>query len=121
MFEKEEIPDEDYIFYRVHKNLTDNKNEILPNVFRDKGTSMSTDWERYSSAQDTQDRGKTPTDNFILKLNVGKVRSKITLQVEHDPIDDNQAHTSVLGEKDTEARIHLMRISKIILPLSFHE
>jgi len=108
MFEIEEIPDGDKLFYRVQKNWI-RDGHILPGAIRERGEgenrSMSTDWEKYSTARESQDRARTPKDNTIVSFNVGFLREE-TLVVTHAPIGEieidngsilpsNQAHTDV--------------------------
>jgi len=95
MFEKEEIPDEDDLFYRIHKSCII-EGVLTPGVFKEKGASMSTDWSKYSNAQLLLSRAKNPDDNGIFKFIVGSVRN-IELTVEHAPLPDNQSHTDVIG------------------------
>lgn len=96
-FIEEIIPDKDLLFYRLHKNEI-REGEIIPGAFRAKGgIGMSTDWSKYSSAEQALNRAITPQDNAIVSLNVGKVKSIEGLSVKHCPIDDNQAHAEVYG------------------------
>lgn len=95
MFEKEEIPDEDQLFYRIHKSYIV-KGVLTPGAFQEKGGSMSTDWSKYSNAQLLLSRAKNPNDNGIVKFIVGSVRN-IELTVEHAPLPENRSHTDVIG------------------------
>ncbi len=78
---------------------------------------MSTDWEKYSNAAETQGRGRVPADNGVVSFGVGPVRS-IPQVVEHSPAHDNRAHSDVLGEKTPEVRLLLRRLAlwKIRVP-----
>jgi hypothetical protein len=91
----ETIPDEDILFYRVHKTKidqeeSDEKKKIMLIAFdpQPKGcTEMSTDWSKYSSAFDTQNKAKIPTDNGVLSFIVSRVRNApFPLEVRHDPV-----------------------------------
>ena len=77
MIPVEEIPDTDWLFYRVHVNLVRSTNgKLNPNCFRDLGGGMSTDWSRYGSAGGTR-AAKGPQRVFeygIARLGVGPVR-----------------------------------------------
>jgi len=70
---------------------------------------MSTDWDRYSTAEDTRRLARRPEENGVIGLAVKSVR-EIGLSVQHSPEDSNRAHTNVRGEKTTEIRLKLMRI-----------
>ena len=124
-WEKEPIPNSDSLFMRAHKDHC-RTGELDFGVFRDRGRGMSTDWSKYSTPEETRNRGRIPELNAILSLPVGGVR-EIDLVVEHDPlnverakeigIDPNRAHTEVIGEKTTEIRLKLRRICEEVLPL----
>ena len=88
----EDIPNEDVLYYRVHKTKidpdeTDAKKKIMLLTFdpQPKGaTEMSTDWSKYSSALDAQNRAKVPSDNGVLSFLVKEVRDKpFPLVVKH--------------------------------------
>ncbi len=113
----EDIPDNDVLFYRVHVNNTADGKPI-PGAFRDVGDSMSTDWNKYATASESQSRAKKPEKNGILKLNVGSVRS-IPQTVTHSPDLElnNRSHTSVIGDKSTKVRYKLMEIYKWVIPI----
>jgi len=95
MFEKEEIPDNDNLYYRIHNSYI-REGELTPGVFKEKGGGMSTDWSKYSTAEQSLNRAPNPKDNGIVKFEVGSVR-KTKLTVEHFPIPENQSHTDVIG------------------------
>jgi hypothetical protein len=114
-FDIEEIPDPDFLYYRIHKNnVVDGK--IIPGVFKAKGgVGMSTDWSKYSTAEEALKRASTPESNGIISLNVGRVRKIKELAVKHVPIEGNQAHSEVYGvpekgELKTKVRALLMEI-----------
>lgn len=108
----EDIPNADKVFMRVHVNHLD-RESIIPGVFRDHNGDMSTDWNKYSTAEETRRRGrKGPEEYGVISLAVEQVRSVSRLTVVHTPLDQNRAHTDVHGEKDTEVRIKLLRSYK---------
>ena len=115
-FRVEEIPDADRLFMRVHQNLAPD-GEIHLNVFRDHGGRMSTDWSKYSTPRQTRERAPEPKKNGVLHLSVEDVRAIRGLSVVHEPLDDNQAHTGVFGEKDEEARMLLNRCARSKIPV----
>jgi hypothetical protein len=122
------IPDEDYLFLRVHWRRFRKSGEIGPSAFENKPTEtdgMSTDWEKYSTAQESQGRATTPSDNAIIRLNVAKIRKIPGQTVVHTPIQrgdpicppGNRAHTDVVGEKSPEIRTRLSRINyELVIP-----
>jgi hypothetical protein len=122
IWQVEEVPDQDDLYFRVHRGFTAN-GEVSPGAFcnRPKGSnSMSTDWAKYSTPEETRRRpGKSPHDYAVVKLNVGAVRSIKGQAVSHSPdkSQSNRAHCDVSGEKDTVVRAKLMDIFEIVIPL----
>ena len=97
----ENIPNEDYLYYRVHFKQMDSDfdlDDISIKIFRTRDGSMSTDWDKYSNPETTRCNAIDPESNRVLQLNVGDVRL-IPMTVIHAPdeILDNRAHTDVLG------------------------
>lgn len=102
---------------RVHLQWT-RSGSPLPGAFKNRGKGMSTDWSRYSTSEQTQNHGRIPSDNGVVKMNVGAVRSLVNQSVEHTPEINNRAHTDVLGEKDEEVRLKFVRICNWVIPPS---
>lgn len=118
MWPVEEIPDVDGLYMRVHRNHV-RDGEPIPGAFRDIGGGMSTDWNKYSTPQATRERGrKDPALYGIIQLPVGLVRTIDSLAVTHSPLEENRAHTDVIGEKDTEVRLKLLRVYEWKIPLA---
>ena len=116
----EDVPNEDHLYMRVHKNYW--RGRVLPGVFREHGGGMSTDWCKYSTPETTRSRARKPSDNGVLSLPVGGVRSISGLSVMHTPDIEinNRAHTDVKGivcERKTEIRVHLLRLHQVEIPL----
>ena len=108
-WQKEDIPNEDDLYMRVHRGFVRN-GVPAPGVFRDHGKGMSTDWEKYSTPEQTKNRAKKPDENGVVRMNAGKVRS-IPLEVDHAPVTDNRAHTEVIGDKKAPmVRVKLSRL-----------
>lgn len=116
----EEIPASDGVYMRVHETWVP-KGRLSAGVFQDRGRGMSTDWDRYSTAEEARARARNPTANGIVRLLVRGVR-EIGQVVEHAPIQPtatspgNRAHTDVIGEKTTEARLKLLRLAHWVIP-----
>ena len=115
------IPNEDELFFRVHRSYL-RDGEIIPGAFRDQGDhpilrGMSTDWNRYSTAEESRKRARSPEDNGIVSLEVARVRAISGLEVDHDPQWRNRAHSHVNGEKDAEARLKLTRASRWVISI----
>lgn len=106
---KEVIPDKDDLFMRVHKTWV-RDGEPLPGAFQNREGGMSTEWSRYATPLETQNRHHTPLDNGVIKMRAGTVRELPGQTVEHTPLPSNRAHTDVYGEKDTEIRKKFLRI-----------
>jgi hypothetical protein len=119
MWPVENIPNEDFLFFRLHRCYMQFDEEIPQGAFRDQDGGMSTDWEKYSTPEETQKRAKKspPEDNGVLRLNVGGVREIKPLSVEHSPDPENRAHTEVLGnkKKDPEIRLKLQRLAQWVI------
>ena len=107
-FPVETIPDGDTLYMRVHKTFVKN-GELRPSVFVDREGGISTDWKKYATPQQAQGRTRIPSDNGVISLVAGPIRA-VPLTVVHEPLDDNQAHTEVFGEKSEEVRVKLRRI-----------
>ena len=99
-FEQEYIPDEDFLYYRVHHvDIVNSK--VVAHAFRARGAGtdrgMSTDWSKYSTPQQAKEKAKSPANNSIVRFSVKKVRQVPVLSVEHAPLPDNRAHSHILG------------------------
>lgn len=121
-WQREDIPDADSLWMRVHRMWFDSQGNIRPGSFQNRPTDqdgMSTDWQKYADPEDTRSRAKKPQDNAVIRLVVGEVRQIPDQSVVHtpDPKTNNRAHTDVFGQKHPEARVKLSRICKIVIPL----
>lgn len=112
----EEIPDEDALYYRVHKTVVEN-GKPTPGAFRDIGDAMSVDWSKYTDPAGTQARARIPGDNGVIALNAGKVRDDAAQTVVHEPSRGTRAHSGVVGEKSEAVRLTLRRMAIWMIPL----
>lgn len=116
MIPKEDIPDPCRLLYRIHRNNF-RDGDVLPGAFREVGAgeerSMSADWGKYSTPNDSRDRASIPADNGIISLIVDQLRN-LSLQVIHSPSEkfNNPAHTDVKGidQNKNQIRFELKRI-----------
>jgi hypothetical protein len=110
---KEEIPDNSALFLRVHKNWIAPDGGVFPGFFRNvpADDGMSCDWEKYSTAEESRNRARAPSQNGILSMVAGEIRSVPNQRLEHDPIPANRAHAQVFGDKTPEVRLKLKRIA----------
>ncbi len=115
-WEVEPIPDSDELYKRVHRNLFKPDKTIMTGAFHHR--SMSTDWAKYSSADDARNRAPTPDDNAVVKMAVSEVRQIQDLAVEHSPLSENRSHTDVVGKKSQKVQVLLRRISTLVIPLA---
>jgi hypothetical protein len=95
---------------------------LRPGVFRAQGGGMSVDWSRYSSPEATRQRAaKSPENNAVIQMGVGRIRGIGDLEVRHSPEPANRAHSDInlpeKGEDLTETRVLLGRIAEVVLPL----
>lgn len=99
----EEIPDQDFLFYRFPVGQLRPDLKIFPGVFRENKGSISTDWDKYSTATETRARTGRPEQFAVLKMGVGAVRQIEGLTVSHSPVQnvlgqpDNRAHSDIFG------------------------
>ena len=111
----EEIADGEVLFRRVHRNWFFPNGTLNPGAFRD--YEMSTDWHRYSSAEEARQRARKPHETAIVSLVAGEVRRIDGQHVQHAPISDNRAHTNVVGDKSTRVRQRLVDVCKMELTI----
>jgi hypothetical protein len=126
----EEIPDQDLLFCRVHHlNLyMENDNvRIKPQAFDPTpyppktANGLSTNWSKYSSAEQTKTDARVPENYAVVSFLVQKVRD-IPLSVVHSPTK-NQAHTHILDippreQNDAKITLKLRDICKWEIPYS---
>lgn len=112
-WEPEEIPDRDLLFMRIHANDLEEDGTPKPGAFRNSldpitgVRAMSTDWSKYTHAEDTLRRGRQePSTYGVLSLSVGDVRAIPDQIVLHTPDGprDNRAHADVRGQKNPKTR-----------------
>jgi hypothetical protein len=112
-FEREEIPDEDRLYMRVHKNWI-RDGDLNPGTFRNNQGGMFTDWSKYSDPERTKDRvinyEKDPDNYGVLSMNVGQVLDIPDQVIIHKPLDENRSHTDVEGVKKTRQRVLYLEI-----------
>ncbi|HLX64414.1 MAG TPA: hypothetical protein VKX17_24280 [Planctomycetota bacterium] len=96
MIENEPIPDAALVFRRVHPDCWTKEGRPQSSVMAD--VEMSVDWEKYSTIEEAARRGSAA--HGAVALSVALMRSaEFNQQVNHDPLDDNPAHSLVLGQK----------------------
>ena len=109
----EEIPTKSSLFMRVHDQHIDNVGRLRPGVFKNHGSGMSTNWDKYSSPIETQAEAKKPPDNGVISLVVGAIRGVAGQSVHHTPYETtppHARHVDVVGDKTTEVRVRLLEI-----------
>ena len=117
----EDIPDPDSLFYRVAVGwLRPGESRVAPGVFKENKGSISSDWEKYSTAAQTRSRQGRPERFAVIRMVAGLVREIDGLTVLHSPIQnidgqlDNRAHASVFGlESSASTKPDLGRKEKI--------
>ena len=99
----EEIPDSDSLFYRVPVGWLPANQMPFPGIFQENKGSISTDWEEYSTANETRSRQGRPERFAVLRLIVAGIRAIDGMTVSHSPTQnvegkpDNRAHSDVFG------------------------
>ncbi len=92
----EDLPDDARLFYRVHVNSAPD-GVLVPGIFREQKGSMSADWEKYSTAEESRSRAPEPSRNGIVVLLAGPIRAIEGMGVQHAPIPPNRSHSAVTG------------------------
>lgn len=113
----EEIPDDDILYYRIHKNVIEqakssghSANKLPPEVFRYQGGDLSVQWKKYTTAQAARGGGRSPAhENGIVEFTAGPVRGD-GHKVVHSPSSRSRAHSSIRGN-EPDVRITLSRIA----------
>src|SRR5207249_1315455 len=80
---------------------------------------MSTDWNDYSTPEQTRQRGPNPGAYGVARLAVLPIRQDVVpnQEVLHEPtqddpqLQDNRAHTHVKGSKKEQTQLQLIRIA----------
>jgi len=126
MWPVKDIPDKDKLYLRIHKNHYPKGEMNVKMVFKEQGRSLSTDWERHSTPEQTRNRGGQDASNYgVISLITGDVRGIDDLKVEHSPIEfppegqePNRAHTDVLGiNRRVEIKVKLQRLANFEIPV----
>jgi hypothetical protein len=108
---------------RVHRHDMLSRAAVQPGAFRNHPTKhdgMSTNWEKYATAEDTRRQGRqAPTEYAVIQMVVEEILQIPQQSVEHTPDveNDNRAHTDVFGPKDARTRVEFMRRYRIEIVL----
>ncbi len=107
-WDSEEIPDEDSVLRRVHQNHIQD-GEVSPAAFVAKDQLLSTNWRKYSSAEQARLRARIPAKNGVVSFKAGRLR-RIGQTVRHSPDWELQdrSHTDVGGPKSPEVRLKMV-------------
>jgi hypothetical protein len=110
---QEEIPGDAFLFLRIHQNWLSKDGSVVPGFFKNipPDGGMSCDWNKYSTSEEARQRAKEPAQNGVLTILASGIRSLPDQRLEHAPIPTNRAHSEVFGEKTTEVRLKLTRLS----------
>jgi hypothetical protein len=108
----EDIPDPDLLFLRVHRSNIGKDGQPNAGAIQPHEGSMSVDWNRYSTPEETRGRATQPPENYgVAEFQAGAARTA-GLAVTHSPDREtnNRAHTDVTGDlKATEVRLKMRR------------
>lgn len=123
MFASEPIPNDALLFHRVYVDLMKGMDAVPATAIRNTGSAnppgMSADWSKYSSAEDTRNRGGKPPEKYrVVSFIVGKVREIEYQSVDHTPEDSNRSHSTIYGPKDKknpEIRVKFARMANIAI------
>jgi len=113
------------LFRAVHRGLWQHwqsLDRIDPVFFHFKKNErgLSFDWSKYTTPTDTLNRRKNNTlkEYGIIQLNIGKFRKcielyNLPLEIEHDPVPDNRAHSLICGLTKVNKTKIRRKLSKI--------
>lgn len=111
IFPIEDIPDENFLYHRVHKAHYRDGILIPSMVFKNIDGAMSNDWSKYSTPEETRNRAKkNPENNGVLSMKVRDIRNIPNQNVLHAPLPENRSHTHIMGEKKEKQLIYFDRI-----------
>jgi len=117
------IPDSDFLYRRIHSSIlisSQNENDIPPFAFKD-NNGISTDWNKYSTPEESQYRASEPEKNGIIQIKVALIRLYKNLTIVHAPLPSNRAHSLINGlksykkEDQTDIRKRLARSAEWII------
>jgi hypothetical protein len=119
------IPDADTLLMCVHFQWFDRETgELYPGCFKnlpdEEKDGMSTEWDKYSSAQAVRGRKGNPEKFGAIAIPVSGVRSIPEQRVEHDPLPGVRAHTLVWGPKGREHPKIRLAFRRIAIVLKRH-
>jgi len=114
----------DRLFIAIHVSQFDENGQVRIGAFAKE--ELSTDWEKYSTAEQSQARRRVPGDNAIGALVAGAVRQIEGQEVVHDPdpigdphreppLEPNRAHALIRGRKSTKERVLLRDRCTIVI------
>ncbi|MES2460652.1 MAG: hypothetical protein V4671_08705, partial [Armatimonadota bacterium] len=80
---------------------------------------MSTNWDKYSTAEEARLGTRKPPEEYaVVRLPVQGIRDLPSQSVAHTPIPQNRSHTDVRGEKTKASpdREKFLEIYEIVIP-----
>jgi hypothetical protein len=127
----EEIPDEHFLYCRVHQTYRTKSGGAAPSAFVGKRNAsgmfeFSADWCHYSTPQETRDRAtRNPHLNGVYEVMVCELRRIPGESVQHSPVQnipglaDNRAHSDVIGpdHEDPQVKRIFSRIYTVVIPI----
>lgn len=120
--EKEQISNDAKLYLRISKAHVGDNNDINLQAFKPHGDDgLSVNWDKYCTAEECLTiTGKSSKTHGVGHFIVHEVRTTERLEVQHDPIDGNYAHSLICGippekpkEPYNEMRKKLKRIFQI--------
>ena len=111
MLHKEEIPDEDYLYRRIHPNHYDPDADKISSAAFKGGPETSVDWAKHTTP--AKSIHKHPT-HHLASIQAKIPRSK-EQKVEHSPSLRNYAHSLIIGKKTTPIARYLAERSTLIV------
>ncbi len=104
----EHIPDEDFLYRRIHPKQLKPNGEISSAAFS--GDETSVDWEKYTTPQKTLQG----FPHYHLSSILAGIPRQKGQEVKHNPTEENQAHSLIIGHK-TKSISRFLSINSILI------
>ena len=108
---KEEIPDDDYLYRRIHPDHYDSDADKISSAAYKGGYETSVDWSKHTTT--AKSISKYPA-HHLASIQAKIPRSK-EQKVEHNPSLRNYAHSLIIGKKTTPIARYLAENSTLVV------
>ncbi len=117
--DKELIPDEDYLYRRIHKTfIQGSSRKINPSCFRFLNNLLDCEWSKYSTPEEAINRAKDPSSNYLVRIKVKDLREIPPLNVIHAPEPSFRGHSLIIIAKPRIDKGFMIKIRNILSQIS---